>query len=90
MAILNHSTIDSWLFDYFEGNLSPAQEVELRSFLAANPDLEMDMEAWSNSNVTSEITTYPQQEKLKKERFGFLFWLQTAAALFLIRTYVLF
>lgn len=84
MTELNSSNIDQWLFDYFEGNLSPLQEQNVEMFLFAHPDYEVDMDAWSNASASSSVDYYPGAEKLKRKRAGFIFWMRSAAAFLLL------
>ena len=84
MTDLSSSNIDQWLFDYFEGNLSPLQEQKVEMFLFEHPDYEVDMDAWSNASASSSIDSYPDAEKLKRKRAGFIFWMRSAAALLLV------
>lgn len=41
---LDRSTYEAWLLDRLEGRLDPVQLQELEAFLAANPDLQADVE----------------------------------------------
>ena len=47
--------IDQWLFDALEGNLSPAQEQALEDFIAQNPELELEQQAWLKSDLGSWV-----------------------------------
>ncbi|NBX39577.1 MAG: type IX secretion system membrane protein PorP/SprF [Flavobacteriia bacterium] len=53
-----HDTIDYWLFDWVEGNLSPEQEEELQLFLLLNPEYEADAEAWKSSKITFPVSEH--------------------------------
>jgi|GEM_PF-4548067 len=46
---INHSNIEECLFDYFEGNLSEQDKVELMSFIHQHPEYERDFAAWAQS-----------------------------------------
>ena len=56
----NHDTIDYWLFDWVEGNLSPEQEEALQLFLLLNPEYEADAEAWKSTKIN-----FPVSERLE-------------------------
>jgi hypothetical protein len=45
-VILDRTTYEAWLLDRIEGNLTPEQERQLDAFLAANPDLPVDLGAF--------------------------------------------
>lgn len=64
--------IDQWLFDALEGNLSPAQEQALENFIAQNPELDLEQEAWQKTNYTaSQITFEPKAALYRKKQFGY-------------------
>jgi hypothetical protein len=88
MTELNSFNIDQWLFDYFEGNLSPLQEQKVEMFIFEHPDYEVDMDTWSNASVASSVDYYPGAEKLKRKRAGFIFWMRSSAALLLLLIFV--
>jgi len=59
--IIRDNNIEKWLFDYFEGNLTPHEEIELHNFISQNPSYQSEFEAWEKS--------YPSKEqKSKKNR----------------------
>lgn len=62
----NRANIDQWLFDYFEGNLDPAQEGMLEEFLLENPEFDADMEAWGSARAISGVDQFPDAERLKR------------------------
>jgi len=66
MTSPNRANIDQWLFDYFEGNLNPAQESVLEEFLLEHPEFDADMEAWGGARAISGVDQYPDAEKLKR------------------------
>lgn len=88
MTDFNHSNINQWLFDYFEGNLSPHDEQKIELFLLEHPEYEPDMNAWANTTVATTVVTYPHTEKLKRKRIGFFFWIQSTAAMLLLLLFV--
>lgn len=56
MSSPSFQNIDRWLFEYAEGNLSPAQVEQLDQFLFLNPDLELEKEAWESAQVSQSQT----------------------------------
>lgn len=66
MNLINPSNIDKWLFDYFEGNLSLHEKIEVENFLKENPDFQADFEAWSSANLPSHTITYRNTNSLLK------------------------
>lgn len=62
----NRANIDQWLFDYFEGNLNPAQEGMLEEFLLDHPEFDADMEAWGSARAISGVDQFPDAERLKR------------------------
>ena len=68
--IINKVNIDKWLFDYFEGNLSTHEKMEIERFIEANPEYEMDLDAWEDSyDMTQEVPVYSIPNQLYKESF---------------------
>lgn len=79
--------IDQWLFDALEGNLSPAQEQALEDFIAQNPELELEQQAWSKTNyAASEITFEPKAVLYRKKKFGYKPFAAAAILLLLLAT----
>lgn len=62
---VNHNNIDQWLFDYFEGNLSPAQIKQLQGFIKANPEYKEDFDAWKNSFVEESVPAFDSSFLIK-------------------------
>lgn len=56
MSNPSFENIDRWLFEYAEGNLSPAQIEQLDQFLFLNPDLALEKEAWDAAKVSPTPT----------------------------------
>lgn len=52
MSSPSFENIDRWLFEYAEGNLSPAQIEQLDQFLFLNPDLAIEKDAWDSAKVS--------------------------------------
>jgi len=44
--IVSKNNLQKWLFDYFEGNLTPHEQVELRQFIRQNPEFQEEFDAW--------------------------------------------
>jgi hypothetical protein len=79
--------IDQWLFDALEGNLSPAQEQALEDFIAQNPELELEQQAWSKTNyAASELTFEPKAVLYRKKKFGYKPYAAAAILLLLLAT----
>lgn len=59
---------DRWMFDYLEGNLTPAETNEFEQFLELNPDFEADADAWQQAVVEDESIQYPNIQNLQRNR----------------------
>ncbi len=55
---INPKNIDQWLFNYYEGNLSPSEVKQLESFLKKNPDYYEDAHAWKDSFVEEAVPVF--------------------------------
>jgi len=77
---------DRWMFDYLEGNLSPAEVVEFEQFLAINPEFDADAEAWQNTTIEAEAVDYPNIHLLERKRkfAGWYSWGAAAALVILL------
>jgi len=53
--IIRDNNIQKWLFDYFEGNLTPHEEVELNNFISQNPSYQGEFDAWQKSYPSKEV-----------------------------------
>ena len=63
--IVNHNNIQRWIFDYFEGNLSLHEQIELREFIKRNPEYKDDFEDWENVRLTEDtVPIYANAEAL--------------------------
>ncbi|HAE31258.1 MAG TPA: hypothetical protein DCF89_09090, partial [Flavobacteriales bacterium] len=63
--IVNHNNIQRWIFDYFEGNLSLHEQIELREFIKRNPEYKDDFEDWENVRLTKDtVPVYANAEAL--------------------------
>ena len=47
--IIRDNNIEKWLFDYFEGNLTPHEAIELNNFISKNPAYQNEFDAWQKS-----------------------------------------
>jgi type IX secretion system PorP/SprF family membrane protein len=66
MSSPSFENIDRWLFEYFEGSLSPSQVEQLNQFIAQNPELEMELEAWKATKIVNDIPVYVAPAALQK------------------------
>lgn len=69
MKVINENNIEKWMFDYFEGNLSLHEKIELEGFVKENPAYQADFDAWSQSYVQEESFAYAHTDKLIKKGF---------------------
>ncbi len=60
------SNIDQWLFHYFEGDLSPADETLLEGFLLDHPEFDAQFEAWGAARMNPVNLEYANQGALLK------------------------
>jgi len=52
--IVNHNNIQKWIFDYFEGNLSLHEQIELKEFMKRNPQYSSELEAWEDARIEED------------------------------------
>jgi hypothetical protein len=88
MTGINDQNIDQWLFNYFEGSLSPLEEQKVEMFIFEHPEFEMDMDAWASASVRPSKEVYQNAQDLKRKRRGVVFWLQSTAVLFLFSLFI--
>ena len=71
--IVNHSNIQRWMFDYFEGNLSLHEQIELREFVKQNPEYGDDFEEWGKARLEQvSAPLFPHASTLLvKESYGY-------------------
>jgi hypothetical protein len=69
MKVINANNIEKWMFDYFEGNLSLHEKIEIESFVRENPSYQTDFEIWSKAYVQEESLVYRNADALIKKRF---------------------
>lgn len=82
MSNPSFSNIDQWLFELYEGNLSPEQIAQLETFLMQHPELDVDLDMWKLSYVSATPLVYPHQDKLEKRRPAIIYWSAGTAAIF--------
>ena len=70
MKAINLQTLDEWLFDYFENNLSEDERILLTEFLNQNPVCKTDFDAWKLSYVKEPEFMYSKTEQLLKKNTG--------------------
>ncbi len=51
--IIRGNNLEKWLFDYFEGNLTTHEKVELENFVRKNPAYQEEFDNWQKSYQTS-------------------------------------
>lgn len=84
--IINKANIERWIFDYYEGNLTPHEQVELETFLARNPHYQEDFETWGESYDLPAEEPYfvPSYEHLKKQKTPLSSYVSVAALALLV------
>ena len=71
MKAIDNKTLDEWLFDYFEGNISVADQNRLTHYLHQHPASKADFDAWKNSYVNESEMIYSDTENLlQKTGYG--------------------
>lgn len=68
MSNPSFSNIDRWLFELYEGNLSPEQVQQLEVFLMQHPDLDIDKDMWELARVEKTEAVFPHQDKFIKRK----------------------
>ena len=68
MSNPSFSNIDRWLFELYEGNLSPEQVQQLEVFLMQHPDLDIDKDMWELARVEKTEAVFPHQDKFIKHK----------------------
>ncbi|MDY6801015.1 MAG: hypothetical protein SVU94_07300 [Bacteroidota bacterium] len=66
MTEINRHNYEVFFIDYMDGNLTPAQEKRLWSFLKENPDLKKELEDFELFNIQNEKQPFPEKHQLKK------------------------
>lgn len=68
MSNLSFENIDQWLFEFTEGNLSPAQESQLMDFISMHPELMEELKLWQHAKVSASKTPELNIQTLTKEK----------------------
>ncbi len=63
---INRNNYEVFFMDYYEGNLTSAQEQALELFLSENPDLKEEFENYEEISVATPEITYQEKSQLKK------------------------
>lgn len=94
--MIGPENIEETIFRYFEGDLTVNESLNLESFIKANPEYQVDFDAWSQSTVQDEKKEYKFKDELFiNERFspkglmgwafgGVLLFGATLASIFLV------
>lgn len=61
---INKSNIDEVLFDYFEGNLSLHDKMQVDKFISENPSFQQDFKAWESSFVEDDHLQFKNVDAL--------------------------
>jgi hypothetical protein len=64
---LNKSTYETIFLLYLDNELSPAEKLEVETFIAANPSYALEMEALKATVASPELIPYPFKENLKQQ-----------------------
>ncbi len=84
MSNPSFSNIDEWFFELYEGNLSPQQIAQLKSFVLKHPELDVDKDMWEMASVENSALIYPKKDALIRKRPVALYWSLSSAALVLL------
>ena len=57
MIQINNTNVDKWLFDYFEGELSAIEKLNVDTFIQNNPVHQSDFDAWQNARISNNTPT---------------------------------
>ena len=66
MNRINHDNYEAFLLDMVEGTISAADREELMLFMAAHPELDMDLDGLEFATLDDEGISFPHKEDLKK------------------------
>lgn len=80
MSNPSFSNIDQWFFELQEGNLSPEQVAQLKSFVIQHPELDVDKDMWELASVESTPLYYQKKDTLIRKRPIAFYWAITSAA----------
>ena len=83
--IVNHSNIQRWMFEYFEGNLSLHEQIELREFVKQNPEYGDDFEEWGKTRLEEDpAPLFPHASTLLVKERNWLPTMWRGAAVLLV------
>jgi len=74
---------DRWMFDYKEGNLSGSEMDYFENFMAENPQLNADINAWNDSYIPKQEIVYQGMANLQKSN-KFAGWYGWSASITLL------
>jgi hypothetical protein len=79
---INRENYESWFLDYVEGSLTAGQISQVHQFVAENPDLQKELQAWKQTVLQPDLTlVYPDKEQLKRRsRILPIGWMQGLGA----------
>ena len=78
--MIGRENIEEKIFQYFEGELSADESLELEHFINNNPEYQIDFDAWKNSVVQDDQMKYKyMDELLVNERFSPKGWFKWAS-----------
>ena len=78
--MIGRENIEEKIFQYFEGELSADESLELEDFINNNPEYQIDFDAWKNSVVQDDQMKYKfVDELLVNERFSPKGWFKWAS-----------
>jgi len=63
---IDRSNYEIWLIDWLDGNLNHQQVEELKLFLNANPDLNVEFDELAAINLKPSVNIFPNKNQLKK------------------------
>lgn len=66
MSSPTFENIDQWLFEFTEGNLSPAKESQLMDFLSMHPELMEELKLWQHAKISPTATPHVNIHSLTK------------------------
>jgi hypothetical protein len=69
MSKPSFENIDRWFFEYTEGNLSPAQVEQLESFISVHPELQGELDVWSDAHVSPDENDFSAASLIKATPF---------------------
>mgnify|MGYP000385449961 CR=1 FL=1 len=72
MSKINLHNYEAYFLDRAEGNLTAAEELQLKAFLEEHPDLKADLEDFENIQLTKEEVSIPKLSLLRNEETGLL------------------